>query len=77
LGLAYERSFGKALDIGIKLNYFSFRIPTYQTSSTINFEISAIAYLTGKLNVGVHFYHAVGGNLSKADNEKLSSTNLV
>lgn len=73
VGLAYARSLGKVLDIGIKFNYYSFRIPTYQNSSTVNFEIGAIAHLTDKLNAGIHFYNPVGGSLSKTNNEKLSS----
>ena len=73
LGIAYARSLGSVLDIGIKFNYYSFRIPSYQTSSAVNFEIGAIAHLTDKLNAGVHFYNPVGGELSKTSNEKLSS----
>lgn len=73
LGIAYARSLGTRLDIGIKFNYYSFRIPGYQNSSTINFEIGAIAHLTDRLHAGIHFYNPVGGKLSKTDNEKLSS----
>jgi hypothetical protein len=73
LGLAYARSLGRQLDIGIKFNYYSFRIPAYQNSSAVNFEIGAIAHLTDKLNAGIHCYNPVGGHLSKTDNEKLSS----
>ena len=73
IGLAYARSLGSLLDIGIKFNYYSFRIPAYQNSSAVNFEIGAIAHLTDKLNAGIHFYNPVGGNLSKTNNEKLSS----
>jgi hypothetical protein len=73
IGLAYARSLGSLLDIGIKFNYYSFRIPAYQNASTINFEIGAIAHLTEMLHVGIHFYNPVGGNLSKTNNEKLSS----
>jgi hypothetical protein len=73
IGLAYARSVGTKLDIGIKFNYYSFRIPAYQSSSSVNFEMGAIVHLTDKLNVGVHFYNPVGGNLSKTNNEKLSS----
>ena len=73
LGLAYARSLGKVLDLGIKFNYYSFRIPSYQTSGTVDFEIGAIAHLTEKLNVGVHVYNPVGGTLSKTDNDKLGS----
>ena len=73
IGVAYARSLGKLLDIGIKFNYYSFRIPAYQNSSSINFEIGAILHLTARLNAGIHFYNPVGGNLSKTNNEKLSS----
>lgn len=73
IGFAYARNLGRLLDIGVKFNYYSFRIPAYQNSSTVNFEIGAIAHLTDKLNAGIHFYNPVGGNLSKAKNEKISS----
>ena len=73
LGLAYARSLGKKLDIGIKFNYYGFHIPTYGNASTIDFELGAIAHLTDKLNAGVHAYNPIGGTFSKGDNEKLSS----
>lgn len=73
VGIAYARSLGKNLDIGAKFNYYSFRIPTYQNSSSVNFEIGAIAHLTNKLNAGIHFYNPIGGNLSKTNGEKLVS----
>lgn len=73
IGIAYARSLGSLIDIGIKFNYYSFRIPAYQNASTVNFEIGAIMHLTEKLHAGIHFYNPVGGNLSKTNNEKLSS----
>ena len=73
LGVAYARHVGSKLDLGIKFNYYSFRIPGYEGSSAVNFEIGAIAHLTDKLNAGIHFYNPVGGILSKSDHEKLSS----
>ena len=73
LGIAYARNVGNKLDIGIKFNYYSFRIPGYGGSSAVNFEIGCIAHLTDKLNAGVHFYNPVGGMLSKTTDEKLSS----
>ena len=73
LGIAYARSVGKNLDLGIKFNYYSFRIPGFESPSTVNFEIGAIAHLTDKLNAGIHFYNPVGGKLSKTDNDKLCS----
>lgn len=73
LGIAYARSLGANLDVGVKFNYYSFRIPGYQSSSTVNFEIGAIAHLTEKLHAGIHLYNPVGGKLSKTDNEKLGA----
>jgi hypothetical protein len=73
LGIAYARSVGNKLDIGIKFNYYGFRIPSYGSASTVDFEAGAIAHLTEKLNAGVHVYNPVGGAFSKGDNEKLVS----
>lgn len=73
LGLAYARSLGSKLDVGIKFNYYNFRVSSYGNSSAINFELGAIAHLTEKLNAGIHIYNPVGGKLSKTDGEKLSS----
>ena len=73
LGIAYARNVGSKLDLGIKFNYYSFRIPGFESPSTVNFEIGAIVHLTEKLNAGVHFYNPVGGKLSKTQDDKLSS----
>ena len=73
VGLAYARSLGSKLDIGIKFNFYGFRIPSYGNASAVNFEMGAIAHITEKLHAGIHFYNPVGGKLSKTDNEKLSS----
>jgi len=73
MGLAYARSLGSKLDIGIKFNYYGFRIPVYVSSSAVNFELGAIAHLSEKLHAGIHVYNPVGGKLSNTDNEKLSS----
>ena len=74
IGVAYARNLGSKLDIGIKFNYYSFKIPAYGDASTVNFEIGAIAHLSDKLHAGVHVYNPVGGKLSKQDDEKLSSS---
>ena len=73
LGIAYARTLGDKLDLGIKFNYYSLTIPGYQRSSAVNFEIGAIAHLTEKVHAGVHFYNPVGGYLSKTNSEKLTS----
>lgn len=73
LGIAYARNVGKKLDLGIKFNYYSFRIPGFESPSTVNFEIGVICHFTEKLNGGIHIYNPVGGRLSKTENDKLSS----
>ncbi|MEO8720316.1 MAG: hypothetical protein ABI297_09620 [Ginsengibacter sp.] len=73
LGIGYAKRLGPKLDLGIKFNYYSFRIPGFESPSTVNFEIGAICHFTEKLNGGIHFYNPVGGRLSKTENEKLSA----
>jgi hypothetical protein len=73
LGIAYARKVGTKLDLGIKFNYYSFRIPGFENPSTVNFEIGVICHFTEKLNGGIHIYNPVGGRLSKTENDKLSS----
>jgi hypothetical protein len=73
LGFAYARKVGTKLDLGIKFNYYSFRIPGFESPSAVNFEIGVICHLTEKLNGGFHIYNPVGGKLSKTENDKLSS----
>ncbi len=73
LGLAYARSVGSNLDLGVQFNYYGYRIPGYQQASAITFQIGAIAYLTDQLSAGIQVYNPVGGYLSKAHDEKLAS----
>lgn len=71
IGMAYGRSLGPKLDLGIRFNYFMFRIPTYQNASAVTFEIGAIAHFTDQLNAGIHIYNPVGGKLSHTRSERL------
>ncbi len=72
IGLAYARSLGKKVDVGIQFNYYGYRIPAYASASTINFEAGAIIHFTEKLNGGFHVYNPVGGKLGSSE-EKLAS----
>jgi hypothetical protein len=73
LGVAYARSVGSKLDVGIKFNYYGFKIPGYRNASAVNFELGTIAQLTEKLNAGFHVYNPMGSKLSKQEDEKLGS----
>ncbi len=72
IGLAYARSLGSKVDIGMQFNYYGYRVPAYNSASTINFELGAIVHLSDQLHAGVHVYNPVGGKLSKTD-EKITS----
>ncbi len=76
IGLAYGRSLSKKVDIGAQFNYYNYRVPSYNTASTFNFEVGAIFHLSDKLNMGLHVYNPVGGNFSKT-NEKLTTAYKV
>ncbi len=73
LGIAYARKVGNQLDLGIKFNYYSFRIPGYENPSTLNVEMGAIVHVSEKINAGFHLYNPVGGKLSKTEDDKLPS----
>ena len=73
IGLAYARSVGKKIDIGIQFNYYGYHIPTYNGASAVNVEAGVIVHFTDKLNGGIHVYNPVAGKLGKSGDEKLSS----
>jgi hypothetical protein len=73
IGLAYARSLGSKLDVGIQFNYYGYRIPAYGNTSTINFEAGAILHFSDKLQGGIHVYNPVAAKLSKTSDEKLAS----
>lgn len=73
IGLAYARSLGTKVNLGVQFNYYNYQIPSYNSASAINFEIGAIVHLTDQLNAGLHAYNPVGGKLGKTGDEKLAS----
>lgn len=73
IGLAYARTLGKIVDVGVQFNYYGYRIPAYESASSVNFEVGTIIHVTEKLNAGVHVYNPVGGKLGKDKEEKLAS----
>ena len=73
LGLAYARSLGKKVDIGVQFNYYDVRIAGYGNASTINVEAGTIFHLTDNLNAGLHVYNPIPGKLGKDGDEKLAS----
>ena len=66
IGLAYARSLGSKVDIGVQFNYYNYRVPSYSNANTVNFEMGAIVHLTEQLNAGIHVYNPVGGKFAKS-----------
>ena len=77
IGLAYGRKLGDKVDIGAQFNYYGYKIPAYTNANTINFEAGIIMHVLPKVNIGVHTYNPVGGNLNKTDGEKLAYVHKV
>jgi hypothetical protein len=77
VGLAYGRSLGSKIDVGVQFNYYNVRIGGYGNASAINFEIGTIFHLTDNLNAGLHAYNPVAGSLGKNGEEKLASVYSV
>lgn len=73
IGLAYARSLGEKVDVGVQFNYYGYTIPAYSKASAIFFEAGAIIHFTEDFNGGIHVYNPVGGKLNNIDNEKLAS----
>ena len=73
IGLAYARSLGPKLDVGIQFNYYGYRVPAYAGATAINFEAGAIMHFSDKFNGGIQVYNPVGGKLGKTAAEKLAS----
>ncbi|MEO7766438.1 MAG: hypothetical protein ABIS01_03390 [Ferruginibacter sp.] len=76
VGLAYARSLGPKVDIGIQFNYYSYQVPLYANAHTINFELGAMMHITDQLNVGIHVYNPVGGKFTKTGELLKASFNM-
>jgi hypothetical protein len=72
-GLAYARSLGSKMDVGIQFNYYGYRIPAYGNASAIYAEAGAVFHVSDKLNAGVHVYNPMNAKLGKYNDEKLAS----
>lgn len=73
LGLAYARSLGSRVDIGVQFNYNGIRVAGYGSASTISFEAGSVIHLSDALHAGIHVNNPVGGKFGKEQQEKLPS----
>ena len=73
IGLAYGKSLGKKIDVGIQFDYYSYHIPAYQNASAVSFEAAMLLHFSDKFRGGIQVYNPVGGKLGKGGGEKLAS----
>lgn len=73
IGLAYGRSLGETLSLGVQFNYNLIRIPGYGNTAAIGFEIGSIIRLTEKMQAGCHIYNLLGGKWDKEPGKKLAA----
>ncbi|MBK9569388.1 MAG: hypothetical protein IPO53_05330 [Chitinophagaceae bacterium] len=76
-GIAYGRTLGTKVDIGVQFNYHGIRIKDYGNASAISFETGAVLHLTDKLHTGFHINNPVGGKFGKGQQEKLASVYTI
>jgi hypothetical protein len=73
IGLAYGRSLGKNVNVGVKFNYYNLNIPANVSASAFHFEAGVVMHLTEKLHAGFSAFNPVGGVINKANDEKIAS----
>ncbi len=73
VGLAYARTLGNKVDIGVQFNYNGIRINGYGSATAVSFEAGTIFHISDKLHTGFHFSNPVGGKFGKEQQEKLPS----
>lgn len=71
VGLAYGRSLGSKIALGVQFNYLRTNVAGYGAASALNFDASAMIHLTSQLNAGVHVYNPLSESWDKEGLEKL------
>ncbi|MDA3942363.1 MAG: hypothetical protein PF694_02350 [Bacteroidetes bacterium] len=72
IGLAYARSFGKVLRLGLQLDYLSTHIAEgYENANAITFEFGAQSQINDKLTVGAYIFNPIKARLSSYTDERI------
>ncbi|MBN2174150.1 MAG: hypothetical protein JW731_08465 [Bacteroidales bacterium] len=72
VGLAYGRSIGKVLSLGLQLDYLSTRIAEgYGNKNLVTFEVGIRAKLTDDLALAAHVFNPIGVKLEKEYDERI------
>ncbi len=72
IGLAYARSFGKVLRMGVQLDYLSANFAEgYENGSAITFEFGVQAQINEKLTAGAYIFNPIKAKLSSKTDERI------
>lgn len=75
VGLAYARSFGDLLAIGVQLDYLHTSIgENYGNKGVVTFEIGLLSKINEHLNIGAHIFNPVQAKLTDYNNERIPAT---
>ncbi len=73
-GLAYAKTFGEKLSIGMQMNYMGIRIAEgYGSKSALTAEVGILAKLTNELTIGAHIFNPTHAKLAEYNNEKIAT----
>lgn len=70
-GLAYARSLGKTVQVGVQFNYLHYRMAGYGAAGAVNFEAGALFLLSDQLRAGLQVYNPTRSALGPWENERL------
>jgi hypothetical protein len=72
-GIAYGLLLNEKTGIGAKINYYSVRIPSYLSISSLNFELGMVIQISDQLHTGISVYNPLNSTLGKNTGQKIAS----
>lgn len=73
IGLAYGLPLNETMGISAKINYYTIRIPTYFSLSSVNFEIGTVIQINDQIHTGVSIYNPLNSPFGKNSGQQLAS----
>lgn len=77
LGLAYARSLGKFLELGVRFNYNGFKINGYGNASAIAVEFGTVLHVNDKLHGGIQVINPYSSKFGINKTEKLAAVYIM
>lgn len=74
LGLAYGRSLGEKMALGVQFNYYAVAVPGYGSAGAVTFDGGALFRISEGFSLGIQAHNPTAAKLGKNDEERLAST---